>query len=344
MREAADPTHKQLVEEVLSGRKPELQRLAATGMLPIPPMDLIWLQVALAEGGAGDVAAQAVQSLREQDPKDLAKMIADGLDVAALPWLCQHLEHPLVIEASIRRRDIPRSLLEFIAPSLNPDLQEILLLRQDAIVQLPGILDALETNPQLSSFARRKASEYRRHLLRVDAVQETVEVDREEAEEATDEEVAEAIVMARKEPASGEMDRITDLSESQLRTLPLPVRLKLSRHAPRALRSILVRDNSPRVAVSVLENNQMSEAEVEQIARSRQVCEDVLRTIAGNRTWIRKYPIALALIKNPRTQVGVAIRLSSRLSVRDLRAISRDRNVAHAVRTACQRLYKLKLS
>ncbi len=140
------------------------------------------------------------------------------------------------------------------------------------------------------------------------------------------------------------MDEITGLSESQLRTLPLPVRLKLSRRAPRALRAILVRDTSPSVAVSVLDNNPMSDSEIEQVARSRAVVDDVLRAIAKNRTWIRKYPIALALVKNPRCPTGVAMRLVPRLAMRDLRSIVKDRNVAHSVRGACERLYKLRLS
>ncbi len=340
----ASPQHSQLVEEVLSGQKPELQRLAASGLLPLPPAQLTWLQVALAEGEGGEVASQAGESLKAMEPKALADIVAEGLEVGALSWLAQNLEHPLVLEAVIRRPDVPRSLLEFLAPRLGADLQEILLLRQDAIVELPAIIDALEANPRLSSYSRRRVAEYRRHLLRAPEEAPEVEVVEPEIEEPTEEEVAEAIEVAKSEPASGEVDEITGLSESQLRTLPLPVRLKLSRHAPRALRSILIRDSNATVAVSVLENNPMSDSEIEAIARSRAVVEDVLRAIARNRAWIRKYPIAVALVKNPRTQAGVAIQLASRLSVRDLRAVAKDRNVAHAVRSACNRLYKLKLS
>lgn len=343
--EGSTSQHSELVEEVLSGQRPELQRLAAAGTLPLPPAQLVWVQVVLAEGEGGEIAELAAASVAAMDPADLARLVSEDLDVAAFPWLCQHLEHPLVLEAVIRRKEVPRSLLEFLATRLDAELQEILLLRQDAIVELPSILDALEKNPEISAFARRRVAEYRRHLLRAEPEAEPVaEPADDEVEEATDEQVAEAIREAFGEPTSGEVDEITGLSESQLRTLPLPVRLKLSRRAPRALRSILVRDNSAIVAVSVLENNPMSDSEIEQIARSRAVVDEVLRAIARNRTWVRKYPIALALVKNPRTQVGIAMRLANRLSVRDLRSVSKDRNVSNAVRTACQRLYKLKLS
>jgi hypothetical protein len=345
----ASSRNSRLVEQVLSGRHPELQELAADGMLPLPPGELIELQVALAESPEARISEKAAGSLEAAEPQQLAEIIREGLSAQALPWIVQHRDHPLIVEAVLRRIDVQRELLAKLAGSLTDDLQEVLLLRQDAIVESPEILDSLERNPRLSSYSRRRISEYRKHLLRPEPAEpvevEQVEVvDEEELEEVTPEEVEQAIEEVRAKPAVGEVDEITGLSESQLRMLPLPVRLKLSRRAPRALRGILVRDSNASVAVSVLANNPMSESEVEQVARSRAVVDDVLTAIARNRQWVRKYPIALALVKNPRTPVGIAVRLAARLAVRDLRSIGKDRNVSNAVRSAAARLYKVKLS
>ena len=72
----------------------------------------------------------------------------------------------MLIEAILRRRDVPRAVLLAASPAaLPPDLQEVLLLRQDAIVEEPAILEALEENPQLSTYTRRRIAEYREHLL-----------------------------------------------------------------------------------------------------------------------------------------------------------------------------------
>ena len=337
-----------LVEQVLSGDRPELAKLAAEGVLPIPPADLVWLQVALAEGTGGKVAAMAAEALQAMEPRRLAEVVGEGLDVRSLPWLVEHVDHPLILDATLRRSDVPRSLLETMAPGLSADLQETLLLRQDAIVERPEILEALESNPDLSSHSRRLVTEYRRHLLPTKSGPEPAEpaahLTDEEIESYADEEMEEAIEEAKEVGATGERDEITGLTESQLRTLPLPARLKLSRRAPKALRSILIRDISSSVAVSVLENNPMSDSEVEQIAGNRAVVDEVLSAIARNRNWVRRPKIALALVKNPRTAAGVAIRLAPQLSVRALRSISRDRNVASSVRAAAERLYRLKLS
>ena len=86
----------------------------------------------------------------------------------------------------------------------------------------------------------------------------------------------------------------------------------------------------------------LSDEEIEQIASNRSVAEEVLTMIANNRHWSRKYNIVHALVKNPRTSVGLAVRMVSRLSTRDLRNLSRDRNVSEAVRNTASRLYRIK--
>ena len=165
----------------------------------------------------------------------------------------------------------------------------------------------------------------------------------EEAEvEVTDEEVEVAIAEAMEIPAAGEKDEVTGLTEAQIRSLPVPVRMKLARGAPRSLRAILVKDKSTMVAVAVLKGNALTESEVELIASNRSVAEEILAMIANNRQWSRKYSIVHALIKNPRTSVGLAVRMTPRLSTRDLRNLSRDRNVSEAVRNTAARLYRIK--
>lgn len=85
-----------------------------------------------------------------------------------------------------------------------------------------------------------------------------------------------------------------------------------------------------------------SDQEIEQIARSRSITEDVILGITKRREWVRKYPIVLALVSNPRTPIPASLRLIPQIAPRDLRNLSRDRNVADAVRSQAQRLYRIK--
>lgn len=327
-----------LLEQVRSGANRQLQLLAADGFLPLPPEQLIPLQVSLAGGGDPEVAKRAERSLRGADVRVLKPYLEREADPEVLAYFAEASSHPLLIEAIVRRRDVPRPLLAALARRLPPELQEILLLRQDAILELPAILEALEENPYVSPYAQRRIAEYRQHLLPRQRV-------REEAfeQEASDEEVQAAVEAARATPPSGEVDEEkTKLSEGQIRGLPVPIRLKLARGAPRSLRSILLRDQNPQVALMALHANAVSEQEVEQLAASRAVVDEILQAIARKRDWVQRYTVAKNLVWNPRTPLPVAMRLITKMSVRDLRELGRDRNVADAVRSTALRLYRIK--
>lgn len=332
-----------LTREILSGKNRELLLMAARGLVPIPPEELIPLQVRLASHPDEEVVREAHQALEQTEPKVVANFLVREAPAWVQSYFAEQSRHPVVLEALLRRRDVGRSLLEDLASKLSEDLQEMLLLRQDAIVELPGILDAMERNPKLSSYARRRIREYREHLLPRKKKEEPEPEPEVEAVEATEEEVQAAIEEARSKTAAGERDvEQTGLSETQIRSLPVAVRLQLSRGASRSLRSILVRDPNPKVAVSVLKNNPMSEQEIEILCHNRSISEEVLDEIARRRDWVRKPTIVMALVQNPRTPPPVAMRFIPRLSVRELREVSRNRNVPEVVRSRAMGLYKIK--
>ncbi len=339
VREAASP----LVQQVLDGGNRELRVLAARGLLPIGPEELIPLQIHLAADPDPEVAGRARGVLKMTEPRLLAHFATHDAAADELFFLGAEVDDPLILEAILRRRDVPRMLLAELAPRLSSTLQEILILRQDAIVDLPLILEALETNTALEPHVRRRVHEYREHLLPRDhqaAVEEAGP--REVGPLPSDEEVRQAIEVAAKLPPAGEHDESTGLTEGQIRLLAVPVRIKLSRGASRTLRGILLRDSNAQVAVSALNNNALSDEEVEQLARSRSVVDDVLIEITRRREWMNRYAIVNALVNNPRTPIRVSLRQLSRLSLRDLRTLIGNRNVPDAVRSSARTIYQAK--
>jgi hypothetical protein len=329
-----------LLEQVRSGNR-QLQLLAAEGILPLPPEELIPLQVELAQGDDPQVAERSRESLRKVDPRHAQPFLERRADESVLSWFAEETSHPALIETILRRRDVPRRLLARLARRVPPDLQELLLLRQDAIIEEPAILEALEENPQVSSYATRRIAEYREHLLRKERIAAPAP-DPGQPPEMDEEELAEVLAAARDLPAIGEIDDKTGLTEGQIRQLPVPARLKLTRGASRTLRTILLRDPNSQVATSVIINNSLSDQEVEQTAANRSVVEEVLELIARRREWVGKYNIMKSLVQNPRTPLPTALRLVPKLAVRDLRDVGRDRNVADAVRSTALRLYRIK--
>lgn len=335
-----------LLEQVRSGADRELQVLAASGLLPLPPEELIPLQVELARGRDAELAERAANALRTVEPRIAGPYLEHQAVEEVLSYFANASSHPGIIEVIVRRRDVPRQVLVALGRRVPPDLQEILILRQDAILEEPGILSALEENPQLSSYTQRRIAEYRQHLLpreRTDSG--PVPSLFQPVQEMDDEDLAITLAaMKRAVPveAPAEIETQTGLSEGQIRMLPVPARLKLSRGASRLLRTILMRDSSVQVALSTLINNAISEQEIEQTANSRSVAVELLEAISKKREWISRYNVAKGLVKNPRTPLPIALKLVNRMSVRDLRDLGRDKNVPDAVRSTSLRLYRIK--
>ena len=302
------------------------------------PENLIALQVRLTRHRDPVVAQRARDSLRELDPRMAAEFLVQDASEEVLLYFGVEIAKPPILEAILRRRDAPRHLLVELAGKIGPELQEILLLREDAIVEEPAILDALERNPRLSTYARRRAVEIRQHLLRPPAP-----ADEEEEAELAELDLEEVVAAASAFPPAGEMDEETGLTEMQVRALPTGMRLRLARGASRKMRLMLIRDVSPRVALATVSGNSWSEGEIEQVCRLRNIAVEVLDAIAKEREWTRRYPIVIALVSNPKTPVPAALRLLHRLAVRDLRLLAKDRNISDAVRSRSQRMYRIKI-
>ncbi len=115
-------------------------------------------------------------------------------------------------------------------------------------------------------------------------------------------------------------------------------RVKLASKGDREARNVLIRDPNRIVAQAVISNTKITEQEVEKIAAMRSVPEDVLRQIAINRNWARNYSIMHNLARNPRTPIANVISILTRLQLRDLQNMVKNRNVSDAVRKQALRL------
>jgi hypothetical protein len=102
-------------------------------------------------------------------------------------------------------------------------------------------------------------------------------------------------------------------------------------------RALLVRDPNKLVSSAVLSSPKLTDTEVESIAKMANVSEDVLRIISRTRAWVKTYAIVSALAKNPKTPIATSLNLLPRLTDKDLRMISIDRNVPDVLRTTARR-------
>jgi hypothetical protein len=107
-------------------------------------------------------------------------------------------------------------------------------------------------------------------------------------------------------------------------------------------RLVLIRDSNKLVARAVLGSPKLSDAEVEAFAMMKNVTEEVLRHIAMNRAFMKRYTVAVALANNPRTPLDVTLPLINRLNERDLKNLSLNKNVPETLRGLALKMWKQK--
>jgi hypothetical protein len=116
-------------------------------------------------------------------------------------------------------------------------------------------------------------------------------------------------------------------------------RVMLAIKGTREARMILVRDPNKVVAGAVLRNPRLTDTEIESIASFKSVPEDVLRRIGQNRAWTRSYVVIHNLVRNPRAPIASSLGFINRIQLRDLRALSQNKNVPDVIRQTANRLY-----
>jgi hypothetical protein len=139
------------------------------------------------------------------------------------------------------------------------------------------------------------------------------------------------------EVAAGEGESEEEETKN-LASLPIGVRMKLAMKGTREQRSQLIRDPNKIISTAVLSSPKLTEAEVEAFTKMGNVSEDVLRIISMNRSWTKSYTVVLGLTKNPKTPPAISMQMMNRLTEKDVKMLSVDRNVPEALRLAARRL------
>ena len=151
---------------------------------------------------------------------------------------------------------------------------------------------------------------------------------------------AAAAVKARKEREEREamLDEQKKLGLlARIQKMDVGEKAKLARAGDKEVRSILIKDSNKQVSMAVIGNPRMTIQEVEIIAASRNVTEDILREVAKNKDWCKSYTVILSLVNNPKTPIPISLSFIPKLRTLDLRFIAKSKGVPEAVRNTAKR-------
>lgn len=117
----------------------------------------------------------------------------------------------------------------------------------------------------------------------------------------------------------------------RLMKMSVSEKIKLATIGNKEARSILLRDSNRLVCMAAVTSPRITDGEILTLANSRTVNADVLRHIYSTRELVKSYPIRIALVKNPKVPLPTALRLMQTLHEKDIKELSRDRNVPHTI-------------
>jgi len=347
-----------VIANINAGAYPrEVLMNVARGFLPLPQDDLIAVLAFLTQSPDAELSDAARQSLSDVPARALHAFAAnESAPPGHLDLLTHATRDAAVLEALIRNRAVSDAAIIELARRADASVQEIIVINQLRILRAPQILDALLENPKPSAEARRRALETREEFFEKKARLEELRriLDDETIDDETPlDEVADLLEAAIHDTtpsigSTGELT-VTELEDkkkmsawSLVLKMTVAEKVQLAFKGDKTIRTILIRDRNRLVATATIRNPRMTPNEVESIAGMRNVEEEVLRIIGLRRDWSSKYPIAAALVKNPKTPIGVVLPLINRLTLRDLKQLKDDKGISEAVRVNARKLFQAK--
>lgn len=345
-----EPQERALLESIRSGQaSSNVKRQASRGVFPVSADEMLEILVILAGDSDPTMSEEAKKTLASWTTEKIAGLLAQpDCSAEALAYFAaqpQPAPHPSASGSgggSLRPAGLgagpPEAIVTAVAAHANADdaalapLAPLFSLEQlqhiassdERLELLPAFIAAALLRRDLPTDLRARLQERHDKQAAAQAALEEALAKEEEAEaKAPEEEKRERVSLTQK---------IARMNVSE--------RMSAALKGDKDTRMILVRDPAKVVFRAVLQSPKVSDAEVENFATMKNVSDEVLRTIASGRKWMKNYVVARNLLNNPKTPLDVSLTLLNRMTVQDLNYLTKNRNIPETLRTTALKLFK----
>ena len=335
----------------------ELRLFAARGLLPLSNDDRIRAVLAVLVDGDSEVASSARDTFAAVPHDDVVRFLEDANPTAGeVDAIGRHSLDEFVLERVIRHRAVGDETLLALAGVVTGSPQDALIVNQVRLLRQPELIRALLDNPGLTADGRRRLNELQEEFFEKDARRREMERQRREEERRLAEQEAKGIVFedaAEEEALTGgeaglpagegaDEDGLSSANLAQtfrrISVMTVKEKVELAQKGTKEERRILIGDVNKLVSMAVLNCESLTMAEIESFCMMRHLNSDLFQEIAATREWVRKPKIQLALVMNPAVPMSITLPLVKFLGMRELRHISRDRNLSEGIRTAARKI------
>jgi hypothetical protein len=326
----------------------DLRLMAAQGLLPLTPEDLIDLWIDLVRDSDEGVREAATKSLTEFAVSDLLPIVKNrATPPAVLTWVVTYRSERELREPTLQNPSTTDEAIEALARELPQELAELVVINQVRLLRRTSLLEAIESNQRLNNDQRRRLNELRETFkIGVEAEAPPPPEPEPAPEPAPEPEPEPELVLTEDEAmvrylSEEERDQVEAVSAVQkIYRLNTAEKMITALKGSREERAILIRDPNTLVSTAVLGSPRVTPAEVESFSAMKNVSTDVLRSIGSHREWTKSAAVISNLVKNPRTPIHLSLTHLPRVNPRDMKLIAVDRNVPEAIRKQAQKFVK----
>jgi hypothetical protein len=331
-----------------------LRMMAAKALVPLAPADMLGALYLLTQDPDESVRTTAAASAEKLPDRILGSALRDeGVPSGVLGWALDRLQtndvyvEMLVLNASTPDEAVARAAAHCSLRSLEiiGQNQLRLLRHEDVVRQLcanpvasPALVDSVcdfcvRSGLQLADLPQMRAARIRIYGAQAaDAMPNLGPT----AEEILDE----YQVGDESAPPLEEGKRLN--FAQRIMKMSIAEKIKLATKGNKEARGYLLRDSNKLVAVAAVRSPKITDPEILAISNSRQAHDDVLRVVYGNREWVKMYPVKLALVKNPKVPLPIAMKFLSTLRESEVRELARDKNVPSGIQLQARKAMEKK--
>jgi len=125
---------------------------------------------------------------------------------------------------------------------------------------------------------------------------------------------------------------------NQILNMQISEKIRLATVGNREARSLLIKDQNRVVLQAVVNSPKVTEDEIISFAGNRSLSKDVVQLISARKEFMKSYQVKLALVGNAKTPVPTALTILTSLRDKDLRQLSKNKNVSSVISRAALRM------
>jgi hypothetical protein len=329
--------------------------MAAKALVPLPPPDMITALYLLTSDPDEKVRATALESAGKLPDRILSSALRDEeVDPPVLGWFLDHLaRQDVYAEMLVLNAATPDEAVARAAAVCGTRTAEIISQNQLRLLRHDDIVRQLCLNPSCGPALVDGVCDFcvRSGLILADVPQirtARIRIFGPEAAEAppdpgptADEVIQEFVELGDDNAPPMEEGRRLTLAQ-RIMKMSIAEKIKLATKGNKEARSYLLRDSNKLVSVAVIRSPKITDGEILAVANNRAAQDDVLRVVYNNREWLKDYRVKLALTKNPKVPLPVAMKFLSQLREAEVKDLARNKNVPSGVQLLARKMLDKK--